>query len=41
MKTRSLDTLKELFKKEKVLDMKQLCKSLDEATRVTVFRYLR
>jgi len=41
MKKGSLDTLKALFKKEKVLDMKQLCKALNEATRVTAFRYLR
>jgi len=41
MKKRSLDTLKVLFKKEKVLDMKQLCEWLGEVTRVTVFRYLR
>ena len=41
MKKRSLDILEALFKKKKVLDMKQLCKALDEATRVTVFRYLR
>jgi len=41
MKNRSLETLKVLFEQEKVLNMKQLCKALDEATRVTVFRYLR
>jgi hypothetical protein len=36
-----LDTLKALFEKKKVLNMKQLCKALKAATRVTAFRYLR
>jgi hypothetical protein len=37
----NLDILQALFKKEKVLDMAQLCKALGWSSRVTAFRYLR
>ena len=38
---KTLDPLRALFKKHKVLDMIHLCKVLNTSTRVTAFRYLR
>lgn len=41
VKKKALDAIQALFQKEKVLNMRQLYKSLGTSTRMTVFRYLK
>lgn len=40
-KKQTLDGLRKLFDKQRVLEMNQLCSAINTTSRVTVFRYLR